>query len=73
MEKGQVYIVAAAIVVAGLIVAGAILAVGRSNQNGRYVFGNNSNGLILDTRTGELWGRAPSLGDGPWQRMRYLE
>lgn len=73
MGKGQVYIVAAAIVVAGLIVAAAILTVARSNQNGRYVFGNNNNGLILDTRTGLVWGRAPSLGDGPWQRMRYLQ
>lgn len=73
MEKGQVYVVAAAIVVAGLIVAAAILAAGRSNQNGRYVFGTNNNAIILDTRTGELWGRAASLGDGPWQRFRYFE
>ena len=73
MEKGQSNIVAAAIVVVGLIIGAAILATDRSPQTGRYIFGSNNNSLILDTQTGELWTRAPSLNDGPWQRIRYFE
>ncbi len=73
MEKRQSNMIAVAIIVAGLIIAAAILVVGQPDRDGRYVFGSNNNSLILDTQTGELWGRAASLGDGPWQRIRYFE
>ena len=73
MEKGQAYVLAAAIVVAGIIIAAASLAVGQPNQAGRFVFAEGTHNAIIDTQTGDVWGRAVSMGDGPWQRLRYFE
>ncbi len=73
MEKVQPYAIAAAIVVAGLIIAAAILTVGQPNQVGRFAFAEGTNAVVIDTQTGDVWGRALSVGDGTWRRLRYFE
>ena len=73
MEKGQPYAIAAAIIVAGLIIAAAILVVGQPNQVGRFAFGEGTNAVVIDTQTGDVWGRALSAGDGAWRQLRYFE
>ena len=73
MEKGQPYAIAAAIIVAGLIISAAILVVGQPNQVGRFAFGEGTNAVVIDTQTGDVWGRALSAGDGAWRRLRYFE
>jgi hypothetical protein len=73
MERGQTYVTAAAIIVAGVIIAAAILAVGRPNQVGRFAFAEGTNAVVIDTQTGDVWGRALSVGDGAWRRLRYFE
>ncbi len=67
MEKGQTYVIAAAIIAAGLIIAAAILAVGRANQVGRFAFAEGTNAVVIDTQTGNVgegavgggWGMEP--------------
>ena len=63
MEKGQTYVIAAAIIVAGLIIAAAILAVGQPSQVGRFAFAEGLNNVVIDTQTGDVWGRATALPD----------